>query len=106
MACNLNLGRRLTLEDASDLAIGAAWNGLLVVGATTWAMSYAQQVFEATTAALAYATEPLFAALFAAAVLRDHLGVMQLGGGALIICANVLAAVGARAVSGALGCVT
>jgi len=91
--------RKATAADVWNLAIGALWNGLLVVGATTWAMSYAQQAFEATTAALAYATEPLFAALFAAAILHDHLGAMQLGGGALVILANVLAAIGARTVT-------
>ena len=38
------------------LALASAWNGVMIVGVTTWAMSFAQQAFPATTAALAYAT--------------------------------------------------
>jgi len=78
------------------LLAAAAWNGVFIVGATTWAMSYAQRSFRASTAALAYAMEPLFAAVFAAAVLDESLGLVQLGGGVLIVAANVL--VGMRAI--------
>ena len=77
------------------LLIAASWNGIMIVGATTWAMSYAQSVFRASTAALCYAMEPLFAASFAAVVLHDHFGPWQLLGGALVVGANMLA--GARA---------
>ena len=59
-------------------------------------MSFAQQAFPASTAALAYAMEPLFAALFAAALLAESLHWLQLVGGALVVLANVLVAVGAR----------
>ena len=104
---------------------------MLVVGATTWAMSFAQQAchlaarrthprhparnpstspatprtppaapctqpapslharppqaFSASTAALAYAMEPLFAALFAAAILHESIHELQLLGGALVV---------------------
>ena len=68
----------------------ACWNGLVVVGATTWGMSFAQRSFPASTAVLAYAMEPLFAALFAALFLYETIGTMQLVGGALIIGANML----------------
>ena len=61
-------------------------------------MSYAQQAFPASTAALAYAMEPLFAALFAAAILQESLHWLQLLGGALVVAANVVAAVGGRPV--------
>ena len=77
------------------LAVAATWNGVFIVGATTWAMSYAQRSFCASTAALTYAMEPLFAAIFAAAILDESLGLIQIAGGALIVGANVL--VGMRA---------
>ena len=76
------------------LALAACWNGVFVVGATTWAMSFAQQAFSASTAALAYAMEPLFAALFAAAILHESIHELQLLGGTLVVLANVLVAVG------------
>lgn len=88
------------LESRRRLAMAACWNGVLVVGATTWAMSFAQQAFPASTAALAYAMEPLFAAVFAAIVLHEDLGLLQLAGGCLIVAANVL--VGMRAAAGEL----
>jgi len=81
-------------EALRRLALAACWNGVFVVGATTWAMSFAQQAFSASTAALAYAMEPLFAALFAAAILHESLHELQLLGGALVVLANVLVAVG------------
>ena len=73
------------------LLIAASWNGIMIVGATTWAMSYAQSVFRASTAALCYAMEPLFAAIFAAAFLHEGMGPLLLLGGALIVAANVIA---------------
>jgi len=85
-------------EALRRLALAACWNGVLVVGATTWAMSFAQQAFSASTAALAYAMEPLFAALFAAAILHESIHELQLLGGALVVLANVLVAVGSTQV--------
>ncbi len=73
------------------LATAAAWNGVMIVGATTWAMSYAQRSIRASTAALAYAMEPLFACVFAAIVLKDSIGLVQIAGGALVVSANVIA---------------
>lgn len=73
------------------LGVAAAWNGVMIVGATTWAMSYAQRTIRASTAALAYAMEPLFACVFAAIVLQDSIGLVQLLGGALVVSANVVA---------------
>lgn len=81
-------------EALRRLALAACWNGVFVVGATTWAMSFAQQAFSASTAALAYAMEPLFAALFAAAILHESIHELQLLGGTLVVLANVLVAVG------------
>ena len=121
-------------EALRRLALAACWNGVFVVGATTWAMSFAQQAcspskppatfrtplaalrtppvtrvpslqphashlqphashlqphasqaFSASTAALAYAMEPLFAALFAAAILHESIHELQLLGGALVV---------------------
>mmetsp|Transcript_42415 Transcript_42415/g.70529 ORF Transcript_42415/g.70529 Transcript_42415/m.70529 type:complete len:358 (-) Transcript_42415:322-1395(-) len=74
------------------LGLAATWNGLMVVGATTWAMSYAQQAYSPSAAALAYAMEPVFAAAFAVMALGELLGPLQLVGGALVILSNVLAA--------------
>ena len=54
-------------------------------------MSYAQRSFPASTAVVAYAMEPLFAALFAALFLSEALGPIQLVGGMLIVAANVVA---------------
>jgi drug/metabolite transporter (DMT)-like permease len=58
----------------------------------------AQRSFRASTAAVAYAMEPLFAAAFAVVVVDESLGLVQLVGGALIVAANVL--VGLRADDG------
>jgi drug/metabolite transporter (DMT)-like permease len=56
-------------------------------------MSYAQRSIRASTAALAYAMEPLFACIFSAIVLKDSIGFVQIAGGALIVSANVLAGI-------------
>lgn len=74
------------------LVIAACWNGVVVVGATTWAMSYAQQAFSASTAALVYAMEPVCASVLAAIFLGETLEPLQLLGGVLVILANVIAA--------------
>ena len=73
------------------LYVGAAWNGIMIVAGTTWAMSYAQRTFRASTAALVYAMEPLFAALLAAVLLGNTIQHVQILGGALIVAANVMA---------------
>ena len=73
-------------------AIKLKLGGVFIVGATTWAMSHAQRAFTASVAVLAYAMEPLFAALFAAAFLHDSLSAMQVIGGALIVGANIMVA--------------
>ena len=75
-------------EALRHLAMAACWNGVFVVGATTWAisLSYAQQAFSASTAALAYAMEPLFAAVFAALILQESIHQLQLLGGGLVVC--------------------
>lgn len=74
----------------------ACWNGIGVVGATTWAMSYAQRSVRASTAVVAYAMEPLFAAVFAAAFLHEGIGPLLILGGALIIFANVIVGIRMR----------
>jgi drug/metabolite transporter (DMT)-like permease len=74
------------------LGIAAVWNGVFIVGATTWAMSYAQRKLPASQAVLAYALEPLFAAVFAATFLHDAIGPLQAAGGILIVAANMLMA--------------
>ena len=83
--------RRADRAALERLAYAAAWNGVMIVGATTWAMSYAQRYVRASSAALCYAMEPLFAAVFAALVLDDHFGSWQVFGGVLVVSANVIA---------------
>ena len=82
-------------EAPGRLSAAAVWNGIFIVGATTWGMSFAQRSFRASTAAVAYAMEPLFAAIFAAGMLHESLTPLTIAGGVLIIAANVL--VGLRA---------
>ena len=76
-----------------QLTIAALWNGIVVNGGTTWAMAYAQGAFRASTAALSYAMEPLFAAVYAAFILNEGIVWPQLVGGALIVTSNVLASI-------------
>ena len=89
-----NMRRWLVRADSAALkrlCVGATWNGVMIVGGTTWAMSYAQRTFRASTAALAYAMEPLFASLLAALILGDSIEPVQLLGGVFVVGANVLA---------------
>ena len=81
----------------SRLLQAATWNGVVIVGATTWGMSYAQRAVRASTAVVAYAMEPLFATIFAAAFLHEGVGPLLLLGGALIVAANVIAGLRMRA---------
>lgn len=116
------LGRWASVEDAYGLAtvqlltvgtvsiVGAAPGGLTVpstaslwaavvltaVGATAFAFvvqSWAQSHVSATTAAVVYTTEPLFAALFAW-VAGERLGWAMLVGGALVVGAMFVLGVG------------
>jgi len=96
MVFGVGASSRRWLRRANDaalqrLALTATWNGVMIVGATTWAMSYAQRRIRASTATLAYAMEPLFACVFAAIVLQESIGLTQMGGGALVVAANVIA---------------
>ena len=72
------------------LCTAALWNGVVVTAATTWGMSFAQRTVPASSAVVAYAMEPLFAALFSAVFLHDQFGVLQILGGVLILAANVI----------------
>ena len=60
---------------------------------TTWAMSFAQKTFAASTAALAYALEPCFAIGFASLLLHESATRSQLAGGALVVLSNLLASI-------------
>ena len=72
-------------------------DSIVVVGATTWGMSYAQRAVRASTAVVTYAMEPLFASVFAAVFLHEDMGPLLLLGGALIVAANVIAGLRMRA---------
>jgi len=76
-----------------SLALGAAWNGVATCALTTWAMSFAQKTFAASTAALAYALEPCFAIGFASILLHESATIWQLAGGALVVLSNLLASI-------------
>eukprot|EP00966_Prymnesium_polylepis_P219989 5089122-Prymnesium_polylepis.1 len=78
--------------EMQHLLLAAAWCGLVTCALTTWAQSYAQQAFKPTTAALAYALEPVFAALFAGWMLNEQLAGAQAVGAALVVLANLAAA--------------
>ena len=75
----------------AHLLLAAGWCGVVTCAFTTWAQSYAQQAFSTTTAALAYALDPVFAALFAALLLHESLDGAQALGGALVVAANLAA---------------
>jgi hypothetical protein len=64
---------------------GVLWIGVGVLGAATWAMSFAQQSVPPVTAMLCYVLTPCFAAIYAAALLGEFLSPPQLLGGALVI---------------------
>lgn len=80
-------------ETRRSLALGAAWNGVATCALTTWAMSFAQKTFAASTAALAYALEPCFAIGFASLLLHESATRSQLAGGALVVLSNLLASI-------------
>ena len=94
-ACWWRRAHHIDQDSFRRLSAAAVWNGIFIVGATTWGMSFAQRSFRASTAAVAYAMEPLFAAIFAAGMLHESLTPLTIAGGVLIIAANVL--VGLRA---------
>ena len=72
-----------------NFLLASGWNGIMVSAFTTWAMSYAQSVVDANTAALAYAMEPVFAAVLAWMFLGDTLTGAQTCGAILVVCANI-----------------
>ena len=65
-----------------------------------WLMSTFQKYLGATEAAVLYTLEPVFTALIAMSGIvpgvREHLSPWQLGGGAVILGANLLAELGPR----------
>ena len=85
------LRSHVTRTGIQPLLWAAVWNGVMIVGATTWAMSYAQRAVRASTAALAYAMEPAVACIFCSLVLDETVGPMEMAGAALVVSANVLA---------------
>lgn len=67
------------------------WSGLFVSATTTWLQTAGQRVVPASEAAIIYATQPLWASLFAAAVLGESFGGRGIAGGLLILVGVVLA---------------
>lgn len=67
------------------------WSGLFVSATTTWLQTAGQRVVPASEAAIIYATQPLWASAFAAAVLGESFGWRGVAGGLLILVGVVLA---------------
>lgn len=81
-----------SLPHLNHLLLAVGWCGVVTCALTTWAQSHAQQAFSTTTAALAYALDPVCAALFATTLLHEEMGTAQMAGGALVVLANLAAA--------------
>jgi drug/metabolite transporter (DMT)-like permease len=64
--------------------------GVIVTGLGTWLMALGQARVSGVRTAMIFALEPVWAALLAAVVLREHLGVLGWCGGVLVVAANVL----------------
>lgn len=71
------------------LTLAVFWNGVCIVGFTTWAMSFAQQHVNASIASMIYASEPFFAAFFAVCALHEQIEPYQFLGVAIVVCATV-----------------
>lgn len=67
--------------------VSLVWLGLVSTAFTIWLQALAFKQVPATDASIILTSEPLWAALFASALLGEHLGVNQLAGGAAILAA-------------------
>lgn len=74
-----------------SLAAVALWNGAAVTAFPMWAQAVGQQRVGASEAALIYATQPVWAVAFAAALLHEKPLGRELAGGALLLIAIGLA---------------
>lgn len=82
------------LRPGPTLAFAILLTGILATTGTTWLQLRFQPRVDATRAALIYATEPAFAALFSWLVLRETLQGLAWAGGALILAGMVLSELG------------
>ena len=76
------------------VAAAAVWTGLITTAANRFGETTALGKLSSSEAAVLLATEPLWAALFAALLLGENLGVNDALGGALIVAACVVNALG------------
>lgn len=95
------LGASIALETprasfTRSLAIALAVTALLATVGTTWLQLRFQPRVDATRAAVIYATEPVFAALFSLWLFSERLPPLGWGGGALILAGTLLSEFGAR----------
>jgi drug/metabolite transporter (DMT)-like permease len=80
------------LSDITPSALLAIlYLAVVATALTTWLQTAAQRVVPAYLAALVFALEPVFAALFAYLLLAERLGVMGWLGGVLVVLAMVVA---------------
>ena len=78
--------------ELSTLAIVALWNGLIPSAFTTWAQTYGQAAVSPSAANVLYSFQPVWNAAIAAAILHEQISAAEVGGGALIVLAAILAA--------------
>jgi drug/metabolite transporter (DMT)-like permease len=64
--------------------------GVIVTGLGTWLMAFGQARVSGVRTAMIFALEPVWAALLAAVVLGERLGLLGWCGGALVVAANIL----------------
>jgi len=90
-------------EALRNLAIAAAWTGLITTSANRVGETTALGKMSSSEAAVILATEPLWAALFASLYIGETLGPQDIVGGALIVVACLTTAVKAETLQNLLG---
>ena len=74
--------------------IAVLWTGIMTTVVAIYFEGFALQVASASEAALTFASEPVWASLFGAWLLREQLGPTSYIGGSIILAACVLGALG------------
>jgi drug/metabolite transporter (DMT)-like permease len=72
------------------IAVASLWCGAATCAYTIWAQSFGQRAVRPTAANLIYTSQPIFSAIFAAALLGEKLSPQGACGGAIIIAALLL----------------
>ncbi len=80
----------VALEWTPEVIVALIVTGIFASTVTSWLQTWAQSKVSASRAALIFATEPVFAALFSALVLGERFGWMGFLGAALILSGVIL----------------